>query len=124
VFVLAAVIVRDDAWLRTLDAWNDYRRWLRGNFGIRIRKGRGRVAPVEVHGTDFATGAGEWHRKPVSREARIRALRVALRLIGRHAHVFAVAWEPRRVRPGSSPPAAGIPGVLGSHARAVDEFIG
>lgn len=109
VFVLAAVIIRDDAWLRTLDAWNDYRRWLRANFGYRIRKGTGRTAPVEVHATDFATGAGEWRGRSVSRAARIRALRVGLRLIGRHARVFAVAWEPKRIAPGSAPPAGGIP---------------
>jgi hypothetical protein len=91
-FVLAAVIVRDEAWLRTLDAWTDYRRWLRANFGYRIRKGRGRTVPVEVHATDFASGAGEWYGKHSHPDARIRALRVGLRLIGRHTRVFAVAW--------------------------------
>lgn len=109
VFVLAAVIVRDEAWLRTLDAWTDYRRWLRSNFGYRISKGRGRIAPVEIHATDFATGAGEWYGKPVGREARMRALRVGLRLIGRHARVFAVAWEPKRILPLADPPLGGIP---------------
>jgi Protein of unknown function (DUF3800) len=108
-FVLASVIMRDETWLRTLDAWNDYRRWLRTNFGLRIRKGRGRTTPVELHATDFATGAGDWRGLPVNRAGRMRALRVGLRLIGRHAGVFAVAWEPQRVQPHSQPPAGGIP---------------
>lgn len=95
-YLLAGVIVPDDRWLDTLDAWTDCRRWLRTNFGLRIAKGRGRRVPIELHATDFATGAGAWHRLPVMREARLRALRVGLRLIGRFARVFAVAWIPER----------------------------
>ena len=108
-FVLAAVIVRDEAWLRTLDAWTDYRRWLRSNFGYRIRKGRGRTVPVEVHATDFVSGAGEWHGKHSHPDARVRAMRVGLRLIGRHTRVFAVAWDPGRLQQGASPAKGGIP---------------
>jgi hypothetical protein len=94
--VWAAVIVPELGWLDLLDAWTDYRRWLRQNFGFRITKGTGRRVPIEVHATDFATGAGEWRHRRVAREARLRALRVGLRLIGRHARVFAVAWDPAR----------------------------
>ena len=30
-------------------------------------------------------------------------------MIGRNSRIFAVAWEPSRVRPGADPPAGGIP---------------
>jgi hypothetical protein len=92
----AAVTVEDGAWLGVLDAWTDYRRWLRDNFGLPIVKGRGRRVPVELHATDFATGAGDWRHLHVNQAARLRAFRVGLRLIGRHANVFAVAWVPSR----------------------------
>jgi len=107
-FLLATVVIRDESWLRTLDAWTDYRRWLRGNFAYRISKGTGRRTPVEVHASHFSTGAGEWYGKPYGLEARMRALRVGLRLIGRHARVFAVAWEPNRVAADADPPEGGI----------------
>lgn len=55
----SAVMVEDGDWLGVLDAWNDYRRWLRKNFGFPIMKGRGQRVPVELHATDFATGAGD-----------------------------------------------------------------
>jgi len=109
VFVLAAVIVRDESWLRTLDAWTDCRRWLRSNFGYRIRKGRGRTVPVEVHATDFVSGAGEWQGKHSHPEARMRAFRAGLRLIGRHTRVFAIAWDPARLAQGATAPKGGIP---------------
>jgi hypothetical protein len=95
-YLLAAVVVPDDEWLDLLDAWTDYRRWLRKNFGIRISKGTGRRVPVELHATDFATGAGAWYKLPVNAEARLRAFRIGLQLIGRFAQVFAVAWVPSR----------------------------
>jgi hypothetical protein len=37
--LFAAVIVDQEDWLDLLDAWTDYRRWLRKNFGFRISKG-------------------------------------------------------------------------------------
>jgi hypothetical protein len=92
----AAVLIEDRAWLDTLDAWADYRRWLRNNFGLPIVKGRGKRVPVELHATDFITGAGDWRHLHVNQAARLRAFRVGLRMIGRHAAVFAVAWVPSR----------------------------
>lgn len=92
----AAVLIEDRPWLDTLDTWTDYRRWLRNNFGLPIVKGRGKRVPVELHATDFITGAGDWRHLHVNQAARLRAFRVGLRLIGRHAAVFAVAWVPSR----------------------------
>jgi hypothetical protein len=106
-FLLAAVIVKDDSWLRTLDAWIDYRRWLRQEFGYRFTKDGGRK-PIEVHATEFISGAGEWRRLAVAQPARMRAMRVGLRLIGRQTRVFAVAWDPNRIG-GGNPPPGGIP---------------
>lgn len=96
VHVLATVIVQDTEWLATLDAWTDYRRWLRDEFGLPIVKGRGRRKPVEVHATDLVGGNGDWRGLRLGRDARMRAFRVGLRLIGRHTKVFAVAWDPTR----------------------------
>jgi len=96
IVLFATVIVPDRRWLPLLDAWIDYRRWLRSNFGFPMFKGRRRRVPVELHATDFATGAGDWRGLKVNQQARMRALRVGLRLIGRYANVFAVAWVPSR----------------------------
>lgn len=101
--VLGCVVVPDSQWLRTLDAWTDYRRWLRANFGLRMSRGRGNRVPVEIHTTDLVTGAKEWRKLGLSREARVRALRAGLRLIGRNATVFGVAWDPGRKASASAP---------------------
>lgn len=94
--ILAFVVLQDQDWLRVFDAWWDYRRWLRQEFGLRMSKGTGRRVPVELHATDMASGSGDWRKLGVSRPARMRALRVGLGMIGRHVKVFAVAWDPGR----------------------------
>jgi hypothetical protein len=101
--LFAAVVVGEEDWMPLLDAWTDYRRWLRREFGLRISRGRGNRVPVELHATEFATGAGAWYRLPVGMEARLRALRLGLRIIGRFARVFAVAWIPDRPMRGTYP---------------------
>lgn len=96
IFLLAGVVVQESEWLQMLDAWTDYRRWLRQSYGLRISKGSGRRVPVELHATDIATGQKDWRPLKIGLEGRLRAYRVGLRLIGRFARVFAVAWVPER----------------------------
>lgn len=95
-FLLACVVVPERDWLRLLDAWTNYRRWLRQDFGLPMWRRRGGRRRVELHATDFATGAGAWYGLSVDAAARMRAFRIGLRLIGRFAKVFAVAWDPLR----------------------------
>lgn len=95
-FLLSCVVVQEDHWLQMLDAWNDYRRWLRRDFKLRMSRGSGRRVAVPVHATDMITGSKDWRNLPVGREGRVRALRAGLRLIGRHATVFSIAWLPSR----------------------------
>lgn len=96
VFLLSAVVVEEDAWLNFLDAWTDYRRWLRDHFGLRMFRTAGGRKPVELHATEIATGWGQWKGLSVGLPGRLRAYRAGLRLIGRFAKVFAVAWLPDR----------------------------
>lgn len=104
VLLLAGVVVHDSRWSDLQDAWFDYRRWLRNNFGVPIQKAQGRRRPhVELKGTDFANGSGPWRGLPVGRAGRLRAMRSGLRVIGNHAHVFAVAWMPNREMTGAWP---------------------
>jgi hypothetical protein len=104
VILLSGVVVHDSRWSELHEAWLDYRRWLRDNFGFPIQRAQGNRRPhVELKATDFANGSGPWRSLPVGRAGRLRAMKVGLRVIGRHAHVFAVAWDPNRPMTGAWP---------------------
>ena len=71
-FVLAALCVRDDMWLETLDQLVAFRRFVRQAFGLRQRDEL--KAGFLVHGT------GPFAELPISPQARMRIYRQALRL--------------------------------------------
>jgi hypothetical protein len=71
-FVLASLIVEDSNWLTTLDEIVGFRRFLRDQFGLRLRDEL--KAGYLVHGT------GPFGKLKTSHEARMRIYRMALRL--------------------------------------------
>lgn len=71
-FVLSALIVSDDEWLTTLDEVVDFRRFLRDQFGLRMRD--------ELKAGYLVHGAGPFDRLGTSDSARMRIYKMALRL--------------------------------------------
>ena len=70
-FVLAAVLIRDTDWLRTLDELINFRRFLRRSFGVQTR--------AELKAGYFIHGTGPFSTLNLSEEARMRVYKMSLR---------------------------------------------
>lgn len=103
IFILGTVIVHEHSWAPLAKRWGEYRGWLRKTHGFRSFKGSKHHQPIELHATDFATGAGEWRFTSATLAQRLEAYRYGLAVIGQHAKVFAIAYLPSRPMTGTYP---------------------
>jgi hypothetical protein len=70
-YTVAAVLVRDRDWLTAFDQLIGLRRWVRANFGVRMRE--------EIKASDLVKGSGPWARLGYGDDVRKRLFRTFMR---------------------------------------------
>jgi hypothetical protein len=86
-FTTACVLVRDAHWVGLFEDLIRFRRYLRQNFGLRMRQ--------EVRATELVRGSGPWATLPYGDQVRKRVFRSFMRLQGKVGTVqsFAVVID-------------------------------
>lgn len=90
-YVLACILVRDSAWLETLDSLISFRRFLKSCFGLPVR--------AELKANDLVQRRGPFRSLPVGLDGRRDIYRQAMRLHQKlDTKVFAIVIEKARAR--------------------------
>jgi hypothetical protein len=90
-YTTACVLVRDSHWVGLFEELIRFRRYLRQNFGLRMRQ--------EVRATELVRGSGPWATLPYGDRVRKRVFRSFMRLQGKVGTVqtFAVVIDKSRL---------------------------
>lgn len=73
-YIYSALCISDDAWRRAFDRIRDYRRDLRQNYGIYIKK--------ELHACEFVSGKGMVADRPIYKQQRAQIFRETIQFMG------------------------------------------